>query len=77
MAGILVSSCSNKQEKKSEATEHSTKQTGPEYASAYICQMHCEGSGSDTTGNCPVCGVDYVKNEDYAGDENIHEDHNH
>lgn len=37
---------------------------GKEYTSAYICPMHCESSGSDTTGNCPVCGMDYVKNTD-------------
>ena len=37
--------------------------TGKEYTSAYICPMHCEGSGSDTAGLCPTCGMDYVKNE--------------
>lgn len=36
---------------------------GKEYTSAYICPMHCEGSGSDTAGSCPVCGMDYIKNE--------------
>lgn len=39
--------------------------SGPEYTSAYICPMHCKGSGSDKPGTCPVCGMDYVKNEDY------------
>ncbi len=38
--------------------------SGPEYTSDYICPMHCEGSGSDEPGKCPVCGMDYVKNED-------------
>lgn len=38
--------------------------TGPEYTAAYVCPMHCEGSGSDKPGECPVCGMDYVKNED-------------
>ncbi|MCB9251366.1 MAG: hypothetical protein H6605_02805 [Flavobacteriales bacterium] len=33
-----------------------------EYTSAYVCPMHCEGSGSDTAGQCQVCGMDYVKN---------------
>jgi hypothetical protein len=37
---------------------------GPEYTSAYICPMHCEGSGSSEPGTCPVCGMDYVKNPD-------------
>ena len=38
---------------------------GKEYTSAYICPMHCEGSGSDEAGKCPVCEMDYVKNEDH------------
>ncbi len=46
------------------ATEAETEKQGPEYTSAYICPMHCEGSGSDEPGECPVCGMDYVKNED-------------
>ncbi len=37
---------------------------GIEYTSDYICPMHCEGSGSDTAGLCPTCGMDYVLNED-------------
>ncbi len=36
---------------------------GKEYTSLYVCPMHCKGSGSDTPGTCPVCGMDYVKNE--------------
>ncbi len=42
--------------------ENTTEQTGPEYTSAYVCPMHCEGSGSDTAGLCPVCGMDLVEN---------------
>ncbi len=37
--------------------------TGPEYTSSYVCRMHCKGSGSDEPGKCPVCGMDYVNNE--------------
>lgn len=37
-------------------------QSGPEYTSAYVCPMHCKGSGSDESGNCPVCGMEYIKN---------------
>jgi len=36
---------------------------GKEYTSAYVCPMHCEGSGSDSAGQCPVCGMDYVKTD--------------
>ena len=38
---------------------------GKEYTSKYVCPMHCEGSGSDAEGKCPVCGMTYVLNEDY------------
>ena len=38
-------------------------QQGKEYTSAYICPMHCTGSGSDKAGTCPVCKMDYVVNE--------------
>lgn len=37
--------------------------SGPEYTSKYICPMHCEGSGSEKPGKCPVCGMDYKANE--------------
>ena len=33
----------------SERHEHSEKQ-GKEYTAAYVCPMHCEGSGSDQEG---------------------------
>jgi rubrerythrin len=48
----------------SQTEQKSEQQQGPEYTSAYICPMHCEGSGSEEPGTCPVCGMDYVKNED-------------
>ena len=47
------------------AESDSGDQSGPEYTSKYICPMHCEGSGSDKKGECPVCGMDYVLNEDF------------
>lgn len=45
---------------------------GKEYTSAYICPMHCEGSGSDSPGKCPACGMDYV-----AQSEHTHDGHTH
>lgn len=42
---------------------------GKEYTSKYVCPMHCEGSGSDEEGKCPVCGMTYVLNEDFKMDE--------
>ena len=46
---------------------------GKEYSSKYVCTMHCEGSGSETEGKCPVCGMTYVLNEDFKMDG--HEQH--
>lgn len=43
-----------------------------EYSSEYICPMHCEGSGSDSAGICPVCGMDYVQKDSLN-----HENHDH
>lgn len=60
--GITLTSCNNN---KSHKTMHSEQQ-GKEYTSAYVCPMHCEGSGSSEPGTCPVCGMDYVKNNTYA-----------
>lgn len=56
------------------------EQQGKEYTSAYICPMHCEGSGSDKPGNCPVCGMEYKKNENHkpdGHDQSGHEGHSH
>lgn len=59
---------------------------GPEYTSAYICPMNCEGSGSAEMGTCPVCKMDYVANEGTAvpatdphegHDHDAHEGHDH
>ena len=54
----------------SKAASADTDKQGKEFTSEYICPMHCEGSGSDAAGTCPVCGMDYVKNDS-------HEGHNH
>ena len=64
VSGIAFSSCGS-------GNAAADKQ-GKEYTSAYICPMHCKDSGSDTAGKCPVCGMDYVKNENHKA-----EGHNH
>ncbi len=61
--GISLNSCGNKS-KNSTKTEQNEK-LGKEYTSDYVCPMHCKGSGSDKAGKCPVCEMDYVKNEDH------------
>ncbi len=49
-----------------------------EFTAAYVCPMHCEGSGSDQAGKCPKCGMDYVAQADHAADgHSHHENHQH
>lgn len=68
--GLVMTSCGS-----STSSTDKTEQQGKEYTSAYICPMHCKDSGSDKAGKCPVCGMDYVKNENHKADG--HEGHNH
>ena len=64
--GTVITSCG------SSSSSENTEQQGKEYTSAYICPMHCEGSGSDEPGKCPVCGMDYEKNEDHKANGHSH-----
>ncbi len=65
--GLSFTACTGNNSNKTEQSKQ-----GKEYTSAYICPMHCEGSGSESEGQCPVCGMDYVKN-----DKHDHDGHNH
>ena len=67
----LISCGNNNKTNSSSETEQSSKQ-GKEYTSAYVCPMHCEGSGSTEAGTCPVCNMDYVKNDDHKEDDHQH-----
>ena len=58
---VTASACSTSNKSQTEEVS----KTGPEYTSAYICPMHCKGSGSDQPGNCPVCDMPYKENSDY------------
>lgn len=69
VTGAAITSCG------SSSSSENTEQQGKEYTSAYICPMHCEGSGSDKPGNCPVCGMEYKKNENHKPDGHDHSDH--
>jgi len=62
--GITLSSCGDS------ATEG--EKTGKEYTSEYVCPMHCEDSGSDKPGTCPVCGMDYKANSEHKADGHNH-----
>ena len=67
---LLTVSC--KEEQKTADTNQTEQEFRKEYDSAYICPMHCEDSGSDKEGECPKCGMAYVKNEDHKGDGHSH-----
>lgn len=67
-----------------DTTGAEAKKLTKEYGSAYVCPMHCKGSGSDQPGKCPVCKMDYVVNKDFKGgtdhhghDHGDHEGHDH
>lgn len=74
--GLSITSCGNKAKSKTDQSEVVDK-TGKEYASAYVCPMHCKGSGSDKAGKCPVCKMDYVANKDHKAKTHDHSGHNH
>ncbi len=66
-AAFILTSCGENAHQKKARTEHDhlnrqINHSGPEYTAKYICPMLCEGSGSDTTGICPTCKMDYVEN---------------
>ncbi|MGH1434892.1 MAG: heavy metal-binding domain-containing protein [Lewinella sp.] len=70
--GVAFSACGGS----SHADE--MKQQTKEYTSAYVCPMHCEGSGSEEPGKCPVCGMEYVENESHNSEGAAgHEGHDH
>lgn len=69
---LMLITVSCKDAKKDNATTNTEQAEKKEYASAYVCPMHCEGSGSDAQGECPKCGMDYFKNEDHKADGHKH-----
>ena len=71
-AGLFIS-CGNKSHKHDhDQTEASSENQGKEHTSKYVCPMHCEGSGSEAAGECPVCGMDYVRSEEHTRDGHKH-----
>lgn len=69
---LMLTTVSCKDNKKDDTTTKTEQAEKKEYASAYVCPMHCEGSGSDEEGECPKCGMDYVKNEDHNANGHEH-----
>ena len=65
--GLVYTSCGNDSQQ--------TEQQSKEYTSAFVCPMHCEGSGSDKAGTCPVCNMDYVERGKHESDGHKHDGH--
>lgn len=59
-------------EQKEAAATEAAHGEGKEYTSAYVCPMHCEGSGSEEAGKCPVCGMDYIAQAEHTKDGHAH-----
>jgi hypothetical protein len=84
LIGLGFTACKHNHSHNSENSETVDK-SGPEYTSTFICPMHCEGSGSDEPGKCPVCKMNYVINEDldnvgtsgHDHDDHDHDEHDH
>ena len=56
-----------------ESTEASSGHgEGQAYTAAYVCPMHCEGSGSEKEGKCPACGMNYVAQAEHTKDGHGH-----
>lgn len=72
LASVTMTSCKDAKTT-IETTTETTQKQGSEYTSAYVCPMHCEGSGSDKEGKCGACGMAYVKNEDHKANGHKHE----
>ena len=70
--GLMLTTVSCNDAKKEDATTKTEQAENKEYASAYVCPMHCESSGSDKEGECPKCGMTYVKNEDHNANGHKH-----
>lgn len=68
-ASFFIISCSSNSNQDNNKKTHGE---GKAYTAAYVCPMHCEGSGSDEAGTCPVCNMDYVTQDEHIKDGHTH-----
>lgn len=66
------SSATTDTEMETETAAETPHGEGKEFTSAYVCPMHCEGSGSDAEGECPVCGMTYVAHDEHTENGHMH-----
>ncbi len=74
--GLVIASCGG-QATHEHNEEHLEQPQDKAYTAAYVCPMHCEGSGSDKPGTCPVCDMAYVENKDHGHDHDGHDHDGH
>jgi hypothetical protein len=65
-------SCGGAESTQEGATTEIVHGEGNEFNSAYVCPMHCAGSGSTEAGECPTCGMAYVAIADHVKDDHSH-----
>ncbi len=58
---VILTTVSCKDAKKDDTTTKTEQAEKKEYASAYVCPMHCEGSDSNKADECQKCEIAYVK----------------
>jgi len=63
---VLLGACGTK-ETKENTPEATLAEPVINTTHAYICPMNCENSASNEPGQCKVCGMDLVKNPNFAG----------
>ena len=68
VTGAFISSFGNA----NHGHDHSMHGEGKAFTSTYVCSMHCDGSGSEAEGKCPVRGMDYVTQKEHVKDGHKH-----
>ena len=70
----LIYACGGNQgQQKGHDHEAMSHGEGQAYSTTYVCTMHCDGSGGESAGKCPVCGMDYVLLTEHVQDGHKHE----
>jgi predicted nucleic acid binding AN1-type Zn finger protein len=72
LGALSFTACNDTAKTEANTTNTTQENKGKAYTAAYICPMHCEGSGSEAPGKCPVCGMDYVANKTHSHDGHKH-----
>lgn len=72
IAALSFAACGGDHHQHGDGADAKTHGEGKEFTSAYVCPMHCQGSGSEQAGTCPACGMDYVPLAEHTKDGHNH-----